>query len=135
MKLEQICDALKKASSVTAALSAGQKNEILKSVALALDAERSRIIVANSVDVERARAKGMKEALVDRLVLNDQRIDGMISSIHEIIAQKDPIGELVSGWNAENGLAIRQVRVPLGVVAIIYESRPNVTIDAFSLAF
>lgn len=135
MDLDLICSSLRAASRKMATLSASKKNQALKAVAQALDARRKEIIEANGQDVDAARAGGMKEALVDRLMLNDARIDGMIESIDCIIAQKDPIGELVSGWKIENGLRIQQTRVPLGVVSIIYESRPNVTVDAFALSY
>jgi len=77
----------------------------------------------------------MKESLVDRLRLDERRIEGILSGIDEIIAQTDPVGQVVAGWTNENGLLIRQVRVPVGVAAIIYESRPNVTVDAFAIAY
>ena len=83
----------------------------------------------------RAKDKGMKESLVDRLRLDEARMEGILSGIDEIIAQTDPVGQVVSGWTNENGLVIKQVRVPIGVAAIIYESRPNVTVDAFAIAY
>nr|MCR5253677.1 glutamate-5-semialdehyde dehydrogenase [Treponema sp.] len=100
-----------------------------------LDKNRDSIIAANDVDVKNARAAGISESIIDRLMLDNKRIDGIVASLREVIGQTDPVGEEVAGWKTPNGLTIRQVRVPLGVVAIIYESRPNVTVDAFSLAY
>ncbi|GHV57971.1 gamma-glutamyl phosphate reductase [Spirochaetia bacterium] len=91
--------------------------------------------MANKADVDKARVGGMKEALIDRLLLNDKRIDGIIEGIETVIRQEDPIGKVKAGWTLPNGLFIEQTTVPLGVTAIIYESRPNVTADAFSLAY
>jgi glutamate-5-semialdehyde dehydrogenase len=90
---------------------------------------------ANARDVEQARKGGMKEALVDRLLLNDKRIDGIIEGIEVVIRQEDPIGKVQAGWTLPNGLQIEKVTVPLGVAAIIYESRPNVTVDCAALAY
>lgn len=134
-KCEQMCNSLRVASRKMATLSATQKNNALKAVAKGLDENRSSILEANQKDVDNARAKGMKESLVDRLILNDARINGMIESIDCIISQTDPIGEITSGWKTLSNLKIKQMRVPLGVVSIIYESRPNVTVDAFALAY
>jgi glutamate-5-semialdehyde dehydrogenase len=101
----------------------------------AIHGERREILAANREDTERARAGGMKEALVDRLLLNDRRIDAIIEGIDGVVRQEDPIGRVRAGWKTPNGLFIEQVTVPLGVAAIIYESRPDVTVDAFSLAY
>ena len=135
MDIKAITDNLRAGSEKLAMQTAAQKNEALKAVAEALDKNRASIIAENKKDVEAGRAGGMSESLIDRLGLNDSRLDGIIDSIKTIINQTDPIGEEVAGWKTPNGLLIRQVRVPLGVVAIIYESRPNVTVDAFSLAY
>lgn len=112
-----------------------QKDDALRSVAAAINASRTEILTANKADVEKARAGGMKEALLDRLLLNDKRINGIIEGIETVIRQEDPIGKVKAGWTLPNGLFIEQTTVPLGVAAIIYESRPNVTADAFSLAY
>lgn len=135
MNLEQMCKSLRNASVITATLSAEQKNLALRAVAKALVAQKQQILDANAQDVARAKASGTKESLVDRLLLTDERINAMAQSIELIASQTDPIGEQVAGWMTPNALQIRQVRVPLGVVAIIYESRPNVTVDAFALAY
>lgn len=135
MNLEEKYISLRKGSEQLALQTAQQKNSVLESVAQALDKNRSEILKANEQDIQAARANGTKESLIDRLMLDDKRIDGIISSLRIVIAQTDPIGEEVAGWKTPNGLTIRQVRVPLGVMAIIYESRPNVTVDAFCLAY
>lgn len=135
MELEAVYKSLRFASEKIALQSASLKNQALAFVADALDKNRSSIIEANKTDIEKGRKNGMSESLIDRLMLDDKRIDSIIASVKDIIAQTDPIGEEISGWKTPNGLNIRQVRVPLGVVAIIYESRPNVTVDAFALAY
>ncbi|MCQ2577445.1 MAG: glutamate-5-semialdehyde dehydrogenase [Treponema sp.] len=135
MDIEKVTSSLRKGHQILAAQNANQKNLALEVVACAIDANRQFIIDANKVDVENARAKGMTESLVDRLSLDNKKIDGIIESIRIVISQTDPIGEQTGGWKTSNGLEIRQIRVPIGVVAIIYESRPNVTADAFCLAY
>lgn len=135
MDIDAITCTLRKASDELALQSAFQKNEALKSVINSIQANRSSILKANQIDIDNARAKGMSESLVERLALDDKKIDSIISSINVIINQTDPIGEETAGWKTPAGMTIRQVRVPLGVVAIIYESRPNVTVDAFALAY
>lgn len=135
MNLEEKYISLRKGSEQLALQTAQQKNTVLESVAQALDKNRSEILKANEQDIQAARANGTKESLIDRLMLDDKRIDGIIASLRIVIAQTDPIGEEVAGWKTPNGLTIRQIRVPLGVMAIIYESRPNVTVDAFCLAY
>ena len=135
MDIKLITDNLRKGSEKLAVQTAAQKNAALHAVAAALDKNRASIITENKKDLEAGRAGGMTESLLDRLTLTDSRLDGIIDSIKTIINQTDPIGEEVAGWTTPNGMLIRQVRVPLGVAAIIYESRPNVTVDAFSLAY
>ena len=135
MDLKTTTDSLRSASQKLALQNACDKNAALTAVAEALDKNRASIIAANDEDVKAARAAGISESIIDRLMLNDKRIDGIIASLHEVIGQTDPVGEEVAGWKTPNGMSIRQVRVPLGVVAIIYENRPNVTVDAFSLAY
>jgi len=135
MDISAISDKLRSGSNELALQTAAQKNTALKAVISSIEKNRTAILAANAEDVALARSKGMTEALVDRLSLNDKRIDGLIDSIKIIISQTDPIGEETAGWKTPAGMTIRQVRVPLGVVAIIYESRPNVTVDAFALAY
>ena len=135
MNLDIICENLRKGSEELALQNADKKNRSLNAVAKALDTHREEIISANKIDIENGRSNGMSESLIDRLMLDNKRIDSIIESLKNVISQTDPIGEETSGWKTPNGLTIRQVRVPLGVIAIIYESRPNVTVDAFALAY
>ena len=135
MDLDIICENLRKGSEELALQNADKKNRSLSAVAKALDTHREEIISANKIDIENGRSNGMSESLIDRLMLDNKRIDSIIESLKNVISQTDPIGEETSGWKTPNGLTIRQVRVPLGVIAIIYESRPNVTVDAFALAY
>ena len=135
MDIKKITDSLRSASQKLALQNASEKNAALAAVADALDKNRASIIAANKADIDAARANGISESIIDRLLLNDKRIDGIIESLRLVIGQTDPVGEEVAGWKTPNGMTIRQVRVPLGVVAIIYENRPNVTVDAFSLAY
>lgn len=135
MDIKKITDSLKSASQKLALQNASEKNRALAAVAEALNKNRASIISANKADIDAARANGMGESIIDRLLLNDKRIDGIVESLRLVIGQTDPVGEEIAGWKTPNGMTIRQVRVPLGVVAIIYENRPNVTVDAFSLAY
>lgn len=135
MNLDLICNNLRKGSEQLALQTANEKNIALENVAVALDKNREKIIESNQKDINCARENGIKESLIDRLMLDNKRIDGIIDSLRIVIAQTDPVGEEVAGWKTPNGMNIRQVRVPMGVVAIIYESRPNVTVDAFCLAY
>lgn len=135
MNITEITNTLRKASDRLALQSAAEKNLALEAVVKSIEKNRSAILAANEKDCAAARAKGMTESLVERLALDDKKINSIIDSIKIIIGQTDPIGEETAGWKTPKGMTIRQVRVPLGVVAIIYESRPNVTADAFSLAY
>jgi glutamate-5-semialdehyde dehydrogenase len=135
MNLESSYNTLKEGSQKLALQNATQKNNALKAVAQALDKNRKSIIDANKIDIENAQKKGVPDSIIDRLLLNDKRIDGIIESLNIVIAQTDPIGDEIAGWKTPNGMSIRQVRVPLGIVGIIYENRPNVTVDAFCLAY
>lgn len=124
----------KDASSSLAIASTIQKNDALEQIANLLVASEKDIVSANLKDLERAKAEGLSAGLQDRLTLNHERIEGLASSIREIIALPDPIGELVRGMSLPNGLKLSQVRVPFGVVGAIYEARPNVTVDISALA-
>ena len=135
MDIEKITASLKNASSKLSLQTASQKNEALLSVSSSIEKNRKIILEANALDVKNARERGMSESLVERLSLDDKKIDSIIDSFKLIISQTDPVGEEITGWKTPAGMTIRQVRVPLGVVAIIYESRPNVTADAFALAY
>ena len=116
-------------------LSEKEKNRALLTIAEALVTEIDRILAANEKDLERAEEKGMKAGLIDRLRLTEERIKGMAEGIEKVTQLPDPVGELLETIHRPNGLVIEKRRVPLGVVGIIYESRPNVTADAFSLCF
>ncbi|MDR1636302.1 MAG: glutamate-5-semialdehyde dehydrogenase [Treponema sp.] len=130
-----VFESLRRAQERLALQNRLQKDAALRAAAEAVDRRRAGILAANGKDLEKARLSGMKEALIDRLLLNERRIDGMVEGIEAIIRLEDPIGRVRAGWTAPNGLGIQQVTVPLGVAAIIYESRPNVTADAFALAY
>lgn len=116
-------------------LSEKEKNRALLTIAEALVTETDRILAANEKDLARAEEKGMKAGLIDRLRLTEERIKGMAEGIEKVTQLSDPVGELLETIHRPNGLVIEKRRVPLGVVGIIYESRPNVTADAFSLCF
>lgn len=121
------------AARVLARASTQTKNDALKAAAAAIRERRSAILEANRLDVEDAKGRNLSGALVDRLMLDDKRIEAMAKGIEEIIALDDPVGGVIAEWTRPNGLRIQRVRVPLGVVGIIYESRPNVTADAGAL--
>jgi glutamate-5-semialdehyde dehydrogenase len=133
--LEPVFTALKTAQIRLALQNRDKKDAALMGAAEAIDGARGEILAANGADLERARAGGMKDALLDRLSLNDRRISGIVEGIAAVAGQEDPIGRVRAGWTLPNGLLVEQITVPLGVAAIIYESRPNVTADAFSLAY
>jgi len=133
--LETIFSSLKLAQAKLAEKNRAAKDRALAAAAAAINRDRAAILEANARDVEQARKGGMKESLVDRLLLNDKRIDGIIEGIEIVIRQEDPIGKVQAGWTLPNGLQIEKVTVPLGVAAIIYESRPNVTADCAALAY
>jgi glutamate-5-semialdehyde dehydrogenase len=121
------------AAAVLATLSRVDKDRALTAMADALDAETGSILAANAEDVQRARAEGTAESLVDRLRLDAARVHAMADGLRDVAGLVDPCGEVVRGYTLPNGLELRQVRVPLGVVGIIYEARPNVTADAAGL--
>lgn len=125
---------LKDASRILSTFKARDRNDALKLIADEILASRDYILSENSKDVESARQKGMKESLIDRLVLNYRRIDEMVDACNEVVELKDPIGEVVDSYVREDGLRIYKTRVPLGVLSVIYESRPNVTVETTILA-
>lgn len=134
MTLEQeILSRLKKARAAAASLalcSTEQKNRALLALADALRSRSREILDANRNDLKRAADAGRTGAFVERLTLSEARIEAMAKSVEEVAALPDPVGELIESWRRPNGLEIRKLRVPIGVIAIVYESRPNVTIDA-----
>ncbi|MEN6514933.1 MAG: glutamate-5-semialdehyde dehydrogenase [Fervidobacterium sp.] len=125
---------LKDTSRILSTSKARDRNDALKLIADEILASRDYILSENSKDVESARQKGMKESLIDRLVLNYRRIDEMVDACNEVVELKDPIGEVVDSYVREDGLKIYKTRVPLGVLSVIYESRPNVTVETTILA-
>jgi len=131
--IEEICKKAKTAAKQLAQLSDKQKNRALCSMADSLDENCTKILEANQTDVQEARAKGVKEALIDRLVLSKKRVDAMAKDLRGLTKLVDPVNEIVKTWTRPNGLIIGQMRVPLGVIGIIYESRPNVTSEASGL--
>jgi glutamate-5-semialdehyde dehydrogenase len=114
-------------------LTRDQKDAALLSMAAGLEADAAAIVAANATDVERAREAGTSDAIVDRLTLDVDRIAAIAQALRDVAALPDPVGEVVRGYTLPNGLQVRQVRVPLGVVGMIYEARPNVTVDAAGL--
>ena len=133
--METLGNRAQEASRKAVRLGTIEKNNGLLSVADELIEEQEEILIENEKDIAAAREKGMKESLIDRLKLTQERIQAMAEGLRQIAALDDPIGEILSMKNRPNGLRIGKKRVPLGVVGIIYESRPNVTADAFGLCF
>ncbi len=123
------------ASRELAKLSTRKKNAILEAMAEELDAQRAIIQAENAKDLAAGKAAGLSSAMLDRLELGDDRIDGMIKGLRDVAVLTDPVGEEISTWNRPNGLEIHKRRVPIGVIGIIFESRPNVTCDAAALCF
>src|SRR5690606_3946875 len=126
--------AAKQVTSQLAALSTEQKNQALLAMADALIAQQSAIIEANNDDLKRGRENGLTSALLDRLALNEQRILSMAEGLRQVAELPDPIGEVLETSVRPNGMEIRKVRVPIGLIGMIYEARPNVTVDAAGLA-
>src|SRR6476620_5473110 len=128
-----LCRAAQDASRVLATLDSATKNAALHAVADALEARTPEILEANARDMEAGREGGLSPALLDRLALDETRVAGIASGVRSIAALPDPVGEIIDGFRLPNGLDVRKVRVPLGVIAVVYEARPNVTIDAAAL--
>ena len=129
----ELCLAARDASRELAALPTGVKDAALRAIADALEARVPEILEANARDMQAGREAGLDAALLDRLALDDRRVRAMADGVRTIAALPDPVGEVIDGHRLPNGLDVRKVRVPLGVVAVVYEARPNVTIDAASL--
>src|SRR5699024_1899557 len=111
-----------------------RKNRILLAAAEALVAQAPKILEANERDIEAGRERGLAESLIDRLRLDEDRIGGIAGGLRQVAALQDPVGEVLRGSTLPNGIKMSQVRVPLGVMGMVYEARPNVTVDAFGLA-
>lgn len=133
--LMETAKAARAAAAEVAQLSTEEKNAALLAMADALEANMGSILAANAADMERERANGMSSDLLDRLALNEGRVRDMALGLRQVAELPDPVGEVISEWDRPNGLHIKKVRVPMGVIGIIYEARPNVTVDAASLAF
>jgi glutamate-5-semialdehyde dehydrogenase len=131
--VSDICRAAKAAARDLAALDSGTKDRALLAVADALEARTPEILEANARDLDAGRESGLSAALMDRLALDAGRVAAMARGVRDIVALPDPVGEVIDGSRFANGLQMRKVRVPLGVVAVVYEARPNVTIDAAAL--
>lgn len=121
------------AAADIAPLPRAAKDDALLAIADALEVRTAEIVEANAQDVERAREAGTSEGIIDRLTLTPERIRAIAADVRDVAALPDPVGEVVRGSTLPNGIDLRQVRVPLGVVGIIYEARPNVTVDAAAL--
>ncbi|WP_456151379.1 glutamate-5-semialdehyde dehydrogenase [Alicyclobacillus cycloheptanicus] len=126
-------EAAKRVTSILGMAATDQKNRALEAMADALWAERKAILAANASDVRDAEAAGQAPARIDRLMLNESRMEQAADGLRQIVSLPDPIGEVVESFERPNGLSIERVRVPMGVIAMIYESRPNVTVDAAGL--
>ncbi|MEO0398537.1 MAG: glutamate-5-semialdehyde dehydrogenase [Pseudomonadota bacterium] len=123
----------KAAASIVARATSEQKDEALLKAAEAIDAGRAGILDVNTEEMRAGEANGLAKSFLDRMLLNEARIDGICQALRDIAAQNDPVGEVIEGWERPNGLSIERVRAPIGVVGIIYESRPNVTVDAAAI--
>lgn len=133
--MEHFLEKAKSASRVLATLSGSERNRILREMAEALRANTMNIIEANAIDMKKADEDNLSSSLKDRLMLDEKRINAMAVAIEEIAALKDPIGKVIEGWVTEAGLKIEKVSIPIGMIGIIYESRPNVTSDTAALCF
>lgn len=135
MDLTTLCQNAANAKAEIQRLTTEQKNECLRAVSDCLLADKEMILIANAQDIAAATASGMHIGLIDRLRLSDERIEAMAEGLKEVAMLEDPVGEIMETCKRPNGLLIEKTRVPLGVIGIIYESRPNVTSDAFGLCF
>ncbi|MCA8870129.1 MAG: glutamate-5-semialdehyde dehydrogenase [Rhodobacteraceae bacterium] len=131
--METIGKAARAAAAELSSASAERKHAALIGAAHYIWADRARIMVANAEDLEYGREKGLGPAMMDRLMLDEDRIRGIVDSLRAVAEQSDPVGEVMAEWDMPSGLHIRRVRTPLGVIGVIYESRPNVTADAGAL--
>lgn len=133
-ELNKILEKTKEASKELENFCSEQKNQIILKIAKALVANKSKILMANKIDVEKGIAKGLTKAMINRLELTEEKIDSIASDMLKIIELQDPVGEIMEEYNRPNGLIIKKVRVPFGVICAIFESRPNVSVDITCLA-
>lgn len=133
--MEQFLEKAKSASRILATMSGNERNRILREMAQSLRANTMNIIESNAIDMKKADEENLSSSLKDRLMLDEKRIDAMAVAIEEIAALKDPVGKVLEGWITETGLKIEKVSIPIGMIGIIYESRPNVTSDTAALCF
>ena len=133
--MENFLKEAKNSSRVLAVLSGAEKNRILREMAASLRANTMNIMEANALDMRDAELSGLSPALKERLYLDEKRIDAMAVALEEIAALKEPVGRVLEGWVTDDGLKIEKVSIPIGVIGIIYESRPNVTSDTAGLCF
>src|ERR1700677_3560458 len=133
VSVDETCRAAKRAARKLQTLSSAVKDAALQTIADALIDATDEILSANARDLEAGESSGLSEALMDRLALSAERIAQIAAGVRKIAALPDPVGEVIDGQTLPNGLQLRRVRVPLGVVAVVYEARPNVTIDAAAL--
>ena len=133
MKAEEIARAARAASQEAAHLSSGTKDRVLAALEALVNERRELLVEENRRDVEKAQKEGMPASLIERLKVTDKVIDEMAAGLNDVRQLPDPVGEIVKTWKRPNGLLVSRMRIPIGVIAIIYESRPNVTIDAFAL--
>ena len=131
--IRRMAEEARKASRAIAVASSEQKNDLLRRMAHRIAARSDELMAANAKDIAYAREHGLSAAMIDRLTIREGTIQAMIRGLEEVAALPDPVGEMVRQWTRPNGLHVSRVRIPLGVIAIIYESRPNVTVDAASL--
>ena len=133
--MEAFLQEAKASSRVLSTLSGAQKNSILRSMAQGLRDNKAQILEANALDMQAAEENNLTAALKDRLLLDDGRVEGMAVAIEQIASLKEPVGRVLDGWYADAGFKIEKVSVPIGVIGVIYESRPNVTADVGALCF
>jgi len=134
-EVEQKGQLLQAAVRQSGVISTARKDQLLQQVADDLRSQKSMIITANKQDLDNGQNNGLSTALLDRLLLDESRIDAIAGAIEEVKDLEDPIGEILAEYDRPNGLQIKKIRVPMGVIAMIYEARPNVTVDAFALSF
>ena len=132
-EMQRLGERAREAAYRLGAASAGQKNDALEAIAGALHCRAAEIIEANAADLAAARENGMSQSMIDRLSLDEKRIAGIVDAVRQVAALDDPVGEVLGGATRPNGIRIVKTRVPLGVVGIIFEARPNVTVDAAAL--